>query len=335
MEFFGEIYIKTHFTLSIVNSMVSITQKYAPIVFIFAIAFLMIAPLQVIDVFAAVPSTMSVAANNIQVLSFDDRKVTLTWTAATGTGIYDYEMQVGSNSDCATGMVTYSDPMGVATISTFYNLTPETTYYFRMAAVNSSGAGTMSDCVSQLTLAAPSNQLRTQDYEAGQTFDANQEFAEGQQFGGIQTFGDNTAFGAGTSFAANQEFTGVQNFTGAQTFGSGTTFVANQVFGTGQSFTTGTQTFGANTHFDNDTHFAASQEFGDPQSFGIGAKFGASTTFGAVNTFADNMDFSAGSHTFSAAQEFTKGSSFGEGQSFGAGVGHNFFKNDMAFLAGN
>ena len=46
------------------------------------------------------------------------------------------------------------------------------------------------------------------------------------------------------------------------------------------------------------------------------------------------MDFSAGSHTFSAAQEFTKGSSFGENQSFGAGVGHNFFKDDMAFLAG-
>ena len=49
---------------------------------------------------------------------------------------------------------------------------------------------------------------------------------------------------------------------------------------------------------------------------------------------SDNVDFSAGSHTFSAAQEFTNGSSFGENQSFGAGVGHNFFKDDMAFLAG-
>ena len=58
------------------------------------------------------------------------------------------------------------------------------------------------------------------------------------------------------------------------------------------------------------------------------------TTFGAANTFADDMNFSAGAHTFSVAQEFTKGSSFGENQSFGAGVGHNFFKDDMAFLAG-
>ena len=98
MEFFSEIYIKTYFKLSIVNSMVSITQKYAPIVFIFAIAFLMIAPLQVIDVFAAIPSTMSVAANNIQVQSYDDRKVTLTWTpvAVPGVGFYDYELQVGA-----------------------------------------------------------------------------------------------------------------------------------------------------------------------------------------------------------------------------------------------
>ena len=312
----------------------SISRKYASLIFVCSIAFLMIAPLQVIDVFAAIPDTMSVAANNIQVQGYDDRKVTLSWTAATGTGIYDYEMQVGANADCATGMVTYSDPISIATVSTFYNLSAETTYYFRMAAVNSSGAGTMSDCVSQTTLAAPTNQLRAQEYESGQTFDANAEFAEGQQFGGIQTFGANTAFGADTSFAANQEFTGVQNFTGTQVFGSGTTFVAGQVFEAGQSFTTGTQTFGANTVFENDTHFADSQEFGTAQNFGTGAKFGTGTTFGAANSFADNMDFSAGAHTFSAAQEFTKGSSFGENQSFGAGVGHNFFKDDMAFLAG-
>ena len=92
MEFFSGIYIKTRLTLSNVNNMVGITQKYAPIVFVFAIAFLMIAPLQVIDVFAAIPSTMSVAGNNIQVLNYDDRKVTLTWTpvAVPGVGFYDY-----------------------------------------------------------------------------------------------------------------------------------------------------------------------------------------------------------------------------------------------------
>ena len=91
MEFFSEMYIKTRFNLSNVSNMVSIMQKYAPAVFIFTIAFLMIAPLQVLDVSAARPDTMSVAANNIQVQSYDDRKVTLTWTAATnpGTGFYD------------------------------------------------------------------------------------------------------------------------------------------------------------------------------------------------------------------------------------------------------
>ena len=85
------------------------SRKYASVIFVCSIAFLMIAPLQVIDVFAAVPSTMSVAGNNIQVLSFDDRKVTLTWTAVAvpGVGFYDYELQVGS--DCVASIVTYSD----------------------------------------------------------------------------------------------------------------------------------------------------------------------------------------------------------------------------------
>ena len=72
----------------------SISRKYASVVFVCSIAFLMIAPLQVVDVFAAIPSTMSVAGNNIQVLNYDDRKVTLTWTpvAVPGVGFYDYEL---------------------------------------------------------------------------------------------------------------------------------------------------------------------------------------------------------------------------------------------------
>jgi len=313
----------------------SVSRKYASVIFVCSIAFLMIAPLQVIDVFAAVPSTMSVAGNNIQVLSYDDRRVTLTWNAVDvpGVGFYDYELQVGS--DCVASIVTYSDPHSIATIGSFYNLTPDTTYYFRLAAVNASGAGTMSDCISQKTLAAVSGGLQAQTVEAGGTHDAGAEFAEGQSFSsGTQTFGANTKFNAGTEFAASQEFTAVQSFNGTQVFGASTTFTAGQAFQPGQSFTAGTQTFGAGTVFDKHTHFADSQAFGSAQSFGEGAKFGASTTFGATNTWGDNVDFSAGSHTFSAAQEFTNGSSFGENQSFGAGVGHNFFKDDMAFLAG-
>jgi len=246
--------------------MVSITHKYAPIVFIFAIAFLMIAPLQVIDVFAAVPSTMSVAGNNIQVLSFDDRRVTLTWTAVDvpGVGFYDYELQVGS--DCVASIQTYSDPHSIATIGSFYNLTPDTTYYFRLAAVNASGAGTMSDCISQKTLASVSGGLQHQDVEAGGTHDAGTEFAEGQSFSsGTQTFGANTKFNAGTEFAAGQAFTSVQTFSGTQVFGSGTEFTAGQAFQAGQSFTAGTQTFGAGTIFANHTHFADSQAFGSAQ----------------------------------------------------------------------
>ena len=100
-------------------------------------------------------------------------------------------------------MVTYSDPHSVATIGSFYNLTPDTTYYFRLAAVNASGAGTMSDCVSQKTLAAVSGGLQYQDVEAGGTHDAGTEFAEGQSFSsGTQTFGANTKFNSGTEFAA-------------------------------------------------------------------------------------------------------------------------------------
>ena len=165
MEFFNEIYIKTQLTLSIVNNMVGITQKYAPIIFVFAIAFLMIAPLQVIDVFAAIPSTMSVAGNNIQVLNYDDRKVTLTWNpvAVPGVGFYDYELQVGATCLSAN---TYSDPHSTATVGSFYNLTPDTTYYFRLAAVNASGAGNMSDCISQKTLAVESGGLQHQTFES-------------------------------------------------------------------------------------------------------------------------------------------------------------------------
>ena len=77
-------------------------QKYAPAIVIFSIAFIMIAPLQVLDVSAAVPSTMSVSGNSIAVTSYDDRRVVLSWTAPTANhadGITDYQLDVGQNSD--------------------------------------------------------------------------------------------------------------------------------------------------------------------------------------------------------------------------------------------
>mgnify|MGYP001240887669 CR=1 FL=1 len=130
----------------------SVSRKYASVIFVCSIAFLMIAPLQVIDVFAAVPDTMSVSGNSIAVTSFDDRKVSLSWTAPGNGGetITDYQLDVGSNSDCSTNIVTYSDPISTALFGSVFNLTPDTTYYFAISAVNADGTGTRSDCVSQV-----------------------------------------------------------------------------------------------------------------------------------------------------------------------------------------
>jgi len=316
-------------------------QKYAPAIVIFSIAFIMIAPLQVLDVSAAVPSTMSVSGNSIAVTSYDDRRVVLSWTAPTANhvdGITDYQLNVGTNSDCATGIATYSDPISTALFGSVFNLTPDTTYYFAISAVNADGTGTRSDCVSQKTLGTAAFQDfrgEAQDFDAGHSFGEGTQFKPGQSFSaGTMTFGANQQFGAGTEFAAGQSFaSGTQTFEGTQTFGAGSTFAAGQEFSIGQVFTAA-MTFGDGTHFHDGVEFSDGQEFAKAAIFGDGTKFGGSTVFTEANTFGENMDFSAGAHTFSAAQTFPKGSTFGASQSFGAGESHNFFFDDMAFLAG-
>ena len=56
-----------------------ISRKYASVIFVCSIAFLMIAPLQVIDVYAAVPETMSAPTID----SFTDLSVKLAFVAPT------------------------------------------------------------------------------------------------------------------------------------------------------------------------------------------------------------------------------------------------------------
>ena len=188
--------------------MSNIMQKYAPILLIFSIAFLMINVTTVQEASAAVPATMSVSGNSITVTSFDDRRVSLSWTApSSDSSITDYQLDVGQNSDCATGIVTYSDPISTLTLASVYNLTPSTTYYFAISAVSSEGTGTRSDCVSQKTLGQPDNYnyqgQGQQNFDSGHTFGSGTQFEPGQSFtAGTMTFGNNQTFGAGTEFAA-------------------------------------------------------------------------------------------------------------------------------------
>ena len=310
----------------------SISRKYASIVFVCSIAFLMIAPLQVLDVYAAIPETMSAPT----IASFTDLSVKIQFVAPTSTHtITDYEVKQSTDDVTFTAVPT---PPGIGLTEEIYGLTADTTYYFTVAAISSEGTGTHSASVSQKTLgsAAFTNYSGgSQDFDAGRSFGQGTQFTPGQSFSaGTMTFGANQQFGAGTEFAAGQSFTaGIQTFTGSQTFGTGSTFAAGQNFDPGQTFS-GTQNFGAGTQFAADAEFAASQEFASTQTFGTGASFGTGTTFGATNVFSENMDFSAGTHTFSAAQEFKKGASFGDSQSFGAGESHDFSGNAMTFGTG-
>ena len=302
------------------------SRKYASVIFVCSIAFLMIAPLQVIDVYAAVPATIG----TVSIGGYSDISVQLNWTPpASASGITDYYIQ--SSTDNSTWSLV-TDPTSNDPTADIPNLTANTTYYFRVAAVSPDGAGEYSASVSQKTFGVAGEQTfgSTQSFNAGQEFGNGSTFAANQSFtGGVMEFGSGQTFATGTEFAANQKFTG-----GTQTFASGQTFGAGTEFADGQSFTAGTQTFGNNQIFGDQAEFSAGQAFGGAQTFGASAEFGHGTNFGAVMTFGDNADFSGGTHTFGAAQEFKTGATFGASQTFGSGESHDFTDGNMTFAAG-
>ena len=302
-----------------------ISRKYASVMFVSSIAFLMIAPLQVIDVHAAVPDRVG----TVSIGGYSDISVQLNWTPpASASGITDYLIQ-SSTDDATWSLVT--DPTSTDPTADIPNLSANTTYYFRVAAVSPDGAGAYSASVSQKTYGSAGNQtFESQSFSSGHEFGDGSTFANNQSFtGGAMEFGSGQTFGTGTEFADNQSFTGgTQTFGASQTFGDATEFADNQ------SFTGGTHTFGSGQIFGDGTEFSAGQGFTAAQTFGSGAKFGHGTSFDAEQTFGANTDFSGGTHTFSAAQEFKTGATFGASQTFGAGESHDFTDGNMTFGAG-
>ena len=260
------------------------SRKYASVIFVCSIAFLMIAPLQVIDVHAAVPDQPAGGS----VAAYTDNSVQLNWAMPNSTsGVSDFLFQKSTDNVTFTAVAS---PVNVDLTYNFTGLEADTTYYFQVRALGGDGLSEWSTSLSQKTRAGGNQSFSDQSFDAGQEFGDGSTFANEQSFtGGAMEFGSGQTFGTGTEFADNQSFTG-----GTHTFGSG------QVFGDG-------------------TEFAPGQGFTATQTFGTGATFGTGTTFGAAQTFGANTDFSGGTHTFSAAQSFKTGATFGADQTFGAG----------------
>ena len=84
-------------------------------------------------------------------------KIPLSWTAPTSTGgadISNYTMERAPDVSGSAG--TWATIwMGNRTSHTDGDLTPETTYHYRVSAINSAGTGTASDSTSGTTAAAP------------------------------------------------------------------------------------------------------------------------------------------------------------------------------------
>jgi titin len=89
------------------------------------------------------PSTPTVVAQTSQ--------ATVTWTAPSNSGsaITDYLVQFSSNS--GSTWTTFSDGTSTATSTTVTGLTNGTAYVFRVAAVNSAGAGSYSSASNSVT----------------------------------------------------------------------------------------------------------------------------------------------------------------------------------------
>jgi len=301
-----------------------ISRKYASVVFVCSIAFLMIAPLQVIDVHAAVPDQPAGGS----VAAYTDNSVQLNWAMPNSTsGVSDFLFQKSTDNVTFTAVAS---PVNVDLTYNFTGLEADTTYYFQVRALGGDGLSEWSTSLSQKTRAGGNQSFSDQSFDAGQEFGDGSTFANDQSFtGGAMEFGSGQTFGTGTEFADNQKFTG-----GTQTFGNSQTFGDATEFSDNQSFTGGTHTFGSGQVFGDGTEFAPGQGFTATQTFGTGATFGTGTTFGAAQTFGANTDFSGGTHTFSAAQSFKTGATFGEDQTFGAGQAHDFSVDGMTFATG-
>jgi len=93
----------------------------------------------------AAPSAPTLnAGTNITAFGFD-----VTWTAPTN-GADSYTLQVATNSGFTTGLVTYTNLTDTAW--SVGGLSPNTTYYYHVAGVNSVGTGTYSTSRNLLTL---------------------------------------------------------------------------------------------------------------------------------------------------------------------------------------
>ena len=301
-----------------------ISRKYASVMFVCSIAFLMIAPLQVIDVHAAVPDQVT----GVSIAAYTDNSIQVNFNMPRSTsGVSDFLFQISTDNVTFTAVTT---PVNVDLTYNYVGLEADTTYYLKVRAVGGDGNGAWSDSLTQKTRVGGNQSFSDQSFDAGREFGDGSTFANDQSFtGGAMEFGSGQTFGTGTEFADNQSFTGgTQTFGDSQTFGDATEFAANQ------SFTAGTHTFGSGQVFGDGTEFAAGQGFTATQTFGTGATFGSGTTFGAAQTFGANTDFSGGVHTFSAAQSFKTGAAFGENQTFGAGQSHDFSVDGMTFAAG-
>ena len=107
------------------------SRKYASVIFVCSIAFLMIAPLQVIDVYAAVPATMSAPT----VSSYTDVGVTLAFVApSSDESITDYLIKTSTDDSTFT---LHTTPTSTALTEEIVGLIANTTYYFKVAAVSS------------------------------------------------------------------------------------------------------------------------------------------------------------------------------------------------------
>jgi len=292
--------------------------------FVCSIAFLMIAPLQVIDVHAAVPDQVTGGS----IAAYTDNSIQVNFNMPRSTsGVSDFLFQISTDNETFTAV---NSPVNVDLTYNLTALEANTTYYLQVRAVGGDGNGAWSDSLTQKTRVGGSQTFSGQSFDAGQEFGDGSTFANDQSFsGGAMEFGSGQTFGTGTEFADNQSFTGgTQTFGASQTFGDATTFADNQ------SFTGGTHTFGEGQVFGDSTEFAAGQGFTEAATFGTGATFGSGTTFGAAQTFGANTDFSGGVHTFSAAQSFKTGATFGVDQTFGAGQAHDFSVDGMTFATG-